>query len=272
MGIGTYSRALEFVAKIGRRTTCNYCGADTMIVGHAGICSLCELPLAPGQGGARDAHAPQSISKITELAEANDYDGAASAYDALYKESKDPAYLYAEALLRIRQSNSQIAGIRYDRNGFMEENAGLRDNAAKFASAARGLLNDAISACSNYLNEERPPISALYLSFICHMKLSNLREASVLAERINGIDSYLGTYSRVMLEINLLEPGLALKDAELLLRPDSFSINALFYIAMALFDMKRYGDAGKVVGVLQPHLQSVQLSVLASEIEEAMKV
>lgn len=264
---------MELAEKSGRHTTCNYCGADTLIVGRAGICSCCELPIASDTAAVHGgAQAQPDIAKVKELVEANDYDGAANAYDALYKESKDPAYLYAEALLRIRQSNAQISGIRYDRRGFMEENAIMRDNAAKFASAARGLLNDAISACSIYLDEERPPISALYLSFICHIKLSNLREASVLAERINGIDGYLGAYSRMLLEINLLEPGPALKDAELLLKPDSFSINALFYIAMALFDTKRYGESKAVIEMLQQHMQNGQTMALANEIDAAMRV
>ena len=274
MGTGSYSNALELAAKNGRVLMCQYCGEESIAIGSVGICSNCELPVSMEKEALQsNATAFAGISKVKELLEGNDYEGAAAEYNAMYKSGNDPSYLYAEALLRIKQSNSQTAGIRYDRKGFMEENAAFRDNAAKLASMARGLLNDTINACAKQINEQRPPLGMVYLAFLCHMKLSNLREAGVLLQTIEGIDSvYIGAYSRMMLDLNLHRPESVILGAERLLKPGSFSINALFYIAVALFDMKKYKEAKNIIGTLQPHLQNGQTMALASEIEAAMLI
>ncbi len=274
MNLKSYGSALDYAAKNGRLLMCRYCGEESTAIGGIAMCSNCELPVNTEKEALQsNATAFTAISKIKELMENSDYENAAKEYDAVYKSGKDPSYLYAEALLRIKQSNAQIAGIRYDRKGFMEENTAFRDNGAKLASAARGLLNDTINACTKQMNEERPPLGVVYLAFLCHMKLSNLREAVVLLKVIEGIDStYTGAYSRMMLDLNLHKPESVIRNAEQLLKPNSFSINALFYIAVALFDMKRYSDAKSIIVMLQPHLQNGQTMALASEIEEAIHV
>lgn len=274
MGIGAYSRALEFAVKNGRKLMCQYCGDESLAVGRIGVCSSCELPVVSDLEALQaNTQVFAGIMEIKRLIADNDYDNAAKAYGELYTISKDQAYLYAEALLRIRQSNMQISGIRYDRPGFMEENSTLRDNGARLASIARGLLNDAANACAPQLGEQRAPLGIAYLAFSCHIKLSNLREAAVLQQKIEGIDnSYMGVYSRMVLDINLGKPESAISSAERLLKPESFSINALFYISMALFDMKRYKDSKELLEMLQQHLQNGQTMMLAAEIDAATRV
>lgn len=274
MGIGAYSRALESAVKNGRKLMCQYCGEESLAVGRLGMCSSCELPVVSDLETLQaSTQSFAGIMNIKKLIADNDYDNAAEAYGELYTSSKDQAYLYAEALLRIRQSNMQIAGIRYDRPGFMEENSTLRDNGARLASVARGLLNDAVNACTPQLGEQRAPLGVAYLSFSCHVKLSNLREAEVLQQKIQGIDnSYIGIYSRMVLDTNLGKPESVIGNAERLLKPEAFSINALFYISMALFDMKRYKDSKELLEMLQPHIQNGQTMMLAAEIDAATHV
>lgn len=268
MDLGSCTRALDYAVKSGRRFACRYCGCESLAVGKVCVCSNCEMPVYPG-----DVHDFAGISQIKDMVEGGDYQDAMKAYDSIYQSSKDPAYLYAEALLCIKQSNLQVAGIRYNREGFMEENATMRDAAAKFASTARGMLNDAINACLPQLKGDRPPLGAAYTTFMCQVKLSNLREAGEASHLLDKIDSeYLGPYSRMVLNLNLNKYDEVVKDAEALLKSDSFSINAIFYIAMAFFDKKNYSESRKLAELLDSYLKSGQLDALKHELDEVVNV
>ncbi len=276
MNIRYYGRALESAVKGGKRFLCQYCASETLTVGSVCVCSNCEMPVYFDADvlRVRSPHTFATISEIKSAIEKNDYDAAIKLYDDLYQNGKDAGYLYAKALLSIKESNSSIAQIRYDRQGFMEENTPLRDGGAKLASSARASLSEVIKACESQLkNEERPPLGATYLTFICHIKLSNLREASVISSILNKIDSaYLGPYSRMVLSLNLHKPEDTIKNAERLLTQETFSINSLFYIALAKFDRGMYKESKEIVNLLKPYLPSSALDSLSYEITEAESI
>ncbi|HUC39182.1 MAG TPA: hypothetical protein VL944_03575 [Candidatus Acidoferrum sp.] len=274
MNMEGYAKALEYAEKNGKRFMCRYCGNVSIAVGQAAVCQNCELPVYTEEAKMKERE-PQTfalISDIKEKMDSGNYDAAMAAYDSAYKNGSDAGYLYAEALLCIKQSNAQIDSIKYDRKGFMDENTAMRDNAAKLASKAKALMEAAIKASEPHMMEERPPLPSVYLTFLCNMKLMNLREANDALQKLNKIDSYLGMYGKMMLDLNLGKQEEAIADAESILKPERFSANALFYIALVLFDKRKYKESKEMVELVRKYIQGREIDTLSSEIEYATNV
>lgn len=272
MNIHSYITALENAAKKGDSFMCSYCGEQNFGLGGHCVCSNCELPifLNADEFKAKNPDMFSSLKEMNEKAAASDYSKTIEVCDKLYGTMKDPAYLYIQALVQIKQSNQQTESIKYDREGFMEDNSRLRDNAAELASASKALLVSAIKDCEASMSEDRPAISSAYLTFLCQIKLSNIRGAAYAQQKVNKIDEkYLGAYSKMMLDANTGEHDDLIKNAEALLKPDSFSSNALFYIALTLFDKHKYPEARELIKAIKQHMNRSSIDALEIEINKA---
>ncbi len=271
MGVQDYLRALDNAVKRGSTFLCQYCGERTTSLGSECVCSNCEMPEYSDIDTMKAKNQPlfAALEALTEKIAANDYAAALAAYDSLYANGKDPGYLYAKALALIKQSNYQISMIKYDREGFMEENTSLRDDSARLASGARAALVSAIKACEPLLKDERPPLLPVYVTFLCHIKLGNLMEAGYTQQMLNKIEKYLGLYAKMMLDSNTGMYSEVLKSVDELLRPESFSSNALFYAALALYGQGKYKESKAIVAALKKQISRGSLDELELEIKDA---
>ena len=266
---------LASALKIARPLMCAYCGTETPAIGGAAVCSNCEC-IAYMDREALQAKDPQLFSDLQEMNSrlgSSDYSGAVSVYDRMISTHKDPSYLYAKALVCIKHSNYGISNIRYDRVGFMEENTALRDAARDLELAAKQFLNSAVAAAAPDMELDKPPLGSSYAAFLSHIKLSDLRAAKYAMECINRVDSgYVGEYAQMVLESNLKRPDSAIRHAEALARPERFSINAFFYLAMALYDKGRYREAKSLAERLKTAIGNSSVDVLLHEIGQQLVI
>ncbi len=265
-------KSVEYAMANGKLFMCRYCGNISIAVNGVCLCSNCEMPVYTTREALqeKDPAVFSQIGSITDAIKRNDLSSAMVIYDSLSKDTKDPAYLYEKALLCIKQSNIEIEMIEYTKKGFMEDNSDLRDNSAKLISQARGILNEVIKACEPALSNERPPLMPVYLTFMSYLKLSSFKEADYMLGLLNRIDHpFFGSYGRMMLSLNIGKPDTVISESRNLLRPDNFSINALFYIAMAMFDKKDYEKSRAMLEVLKRYIHNRQIDALIYETEQA---
>ncbi len=267
MNVDRQIAVLEKAAGSGTVVACRYCGAATPVFGSIGVCHGCENVVSLS----RDALAKRSSDIVAALDSINAqlasgmYDGATAAYDALYAKYADPALLYVEGLVCNMQSNHEVGLISYDREGFMEENTLHRDAAARHAARARLLFNKAISACNAVLSKESSP-DVMFVAFLANIKLGNLRNAESLLGALTGSGShYLSMYATMVLDSAAGRFDRVPADAERLMKPDAWSINAFFYMALALLKKGDAKGALKLVGALKKNVSSAAIDALARE-------
>jgi tetratricopeptide (TPR) repeat protein len=275
MNYSRYTDLLEAVAEQANQLMCLYCGEETLTTGDIAVCSNCESLVYDTSSALRskDATLFENLLEIKKGIVANDYDKVLALYDKLIAANKDPAYLYAKALVYIKYSNSQISSIRYDREGFMDENVPLRDTAAKYTSLARATLNESLNVSAVDIAGTKPPLTSVYTTFLCQIKLTDFRGASNTLQIIKNMQNvYVAEYSAMVLESNLRHDDEALKHAEFLLEKGAFSVNAFFYIALALFDKKNYSEARKIADLLKKVMKNNSIDVLLYNIEQEVSI
>ncbi len=248
-GFSDISGAIRLAKASNATLFCGYCGTETMVVGRAGVCSNCEMPIEQDARAFSEKNPELSavLGTIRVAVRKGDFDTAAKAYDDAFAKYKDPGFLYAESLVRIRHSNATIAQIRYDRKGFMEENTAYRNKGAQLTSSAKLLLAKAISVCNNSLAAGLTPGNA-YLLFLCYNKMGKARAAGStigLIEKTGSI--YLSRYAKMAHDAAVRDYKALMKDAEAMLAKDSFSVNAFFYLALSAL---KNGDEGRALRII----------------------
>ena len=241
---GGFLPALKLAKASGTKLFCGYCGTETAAIGGKGICSNCEMPLEQDRAtfSERNAELFQAIASIKSAVEKGDFDGAAKMYGDAFAKYHDPGLLYAESLVRIKQSNAAIAQIRYDRKGFMEENTAHRNEGAQRVSDAKLLLTKAISVCNSAAGTI-PANGNAFLLFLCYSRMDMQRAAKNAIGIIEKSgNTYLGAYARMAHDAAIRDYAALEKDSETMLSRERFSVNALFYAALA--KLKRGDEEG----------------------------
>ncbi len=266
------TRAIELISRNGRPLFCAYCGTETPSIGGSGMCANCELPLSASMDAVRASKPTQFsyASQISSKTSAGDYDGASKLCDAAYSDTKDSGYMYTKGIIYTKWSNDEAARISYDRSGFMEENTVHRSKATGFAAQARAAFAYVISQAAH---SDSSTSADPYLIFLCQLKLHNLREAAEELKIIKKSGKPMQeAYAMMMLELNTGNPEAALKASDLLLKPDLFSINALYYVAEALADKKDYNTSRKLALELMGKLPKAKLKSLIWRIDKASTI
>ncbi len=232
---GSLATAIKLARSSGTSLFCRYCGNETVAVGSKGVCSNCEMPVEQNQKAfsERNAEIFQTAKSIKSAVGKGDFDSAVKVYEEAFAKYRDPGMLYAESLVKIKQSNAAIAQIRYDRKGFMEENTAYRNSGAKLVSEAKLLLFKAISACNAAMAAGPTPGNA-YLLFLCYSKIGNARASSNAIGLIEKAgNTYLSMYARMAYDSTVRDYKALERDSEAMLNSENFSVNALFYLALA---------------------------------------
>jgi tetratricopeptide (TPR) repeat protein len=267
----SYLSYLKPLEKNGLMLLCDYCGFQTFSLGHSAICSNCELPISHGEAALKASN-PSAFShaeNIYKLVSAKRFDDARKECDAAYHAVADLGYIYYKGLISIKASNSAVESIRYDRQGFMEENSAFRNAAAKEAASARGYFNFIISTAKIAGRGDSVP---QYLVFLSNIKLHNIKEASEALKAINPNNMQLQSYANMVMQLNAGSPESTISAAKKLLSENLFSINAMYYIAEALADRGNYKESREIALALLDKLPKPQINRLIWRINSALSI
>jgi hypothetical protein len=265
-----YTAMLKEVS-INRRVQCEYCGAETVTITDPCFCSNCENILFDSVRASRASgkELMQRVQEASDLAETGDYEGALQEYSKIIVDYNEPQFHYQYALMHISYSNREVASIRYDRMGFMEENAKLREHASKLMSEAKRILNHASVMCEKSFKAGDYTPVAEHAAFMCYIKLSKFRSAN----RIKGFmqkrgSQFISRYADMVFYSSIGDYENSLASADMLLRRETFSINAAFYAALAALKLGNPRAAKEIASALEGLVKRDSLSALNNAIME----
>lgn len=271
--LGGLTSALKSAKSSGVNLFCGYCGTETITINRRGICSTCEMPIEQDKAtfSERNAELFQTIMSIKGSMGKGDFDGAAKLYEDAFAKYHDPGFLYAESLVRIKQSNAAIAQIRYDREGFMEENIAYRSKGALLVSNAKLLLSKAINVCNAAIASGLTPGTA-YLLFLCYTKMGNQRAAkSALTLVGKSGNAYLAAYAKMMHDAATRDYMALDKDAMEMLVMENFSANAMFYYALATLKRGDMEGTKHIISEVSKVVHIGSIDLLQDELEKFEK-
>ena len=272
MNTNQYLAVLNSLKNSHATIFCCYCGSETPAIGDRCICSNCESFIDSERAALeRNDHALlETLVGINANVRDSGYDDAIAAYEKLIQLNKDPGLVYAEALLLMQYSNHELAGISYDRAGFMEENAGHRDKAAELASSSKRLLTKGMSIAKVEIANGNSSPATLYLLFLCQMRMEDYRGAQNSMKELEAKGhEYLAAYSSMLFHAETGRYENAIADAERLLDRQRFSVNALFYIGLSRFKEGHVKDAERILAAFSGVVSSGAVDAMMEEIENA---
>ncbi len=249
---------------------CGNCGVETPSIGGNCMCSNCESMVTHDRASLEklDHALCGALVDISGSMSDRKYDDAITAYDKLIEDRKDPMLMYAEAIAYLKYSNNEITRIGYMKPGFMEDNTAHRDMAAKLASSAKRLLAKAIRLANMELSNAEGHANMLYCRFLAQVKMGNVKGAlQSVKELEKSGNEYAYNYARMVFESYMEKYEDAMKTADALTKEDSFSINAFYYIGLALFKKRRAKEAKQVLQGLNKILKNDNLEALILEID-----
>lgn len=268
MRIGDYEELLESASRFGEPLMCLYCGAETLTLAGTGACMVCEARLIYKRRQIAGLYGElrNSLEEINSAILKSDYDTVLKEYAQILLRHKEPGFLYANALANVKFSNYKLSQIRYDREGFMEENIVLRNDAAKLIADAKLLLIKALDS----MDLENQSADQLYLRFLCHVKLGSNRaaSASVLSQLKAAGNQMLAAYATLVFEAELGNYDAVIRTAESLMGKDRLWINALFYVAYAMFKKQRIEESRSLAKLLMTYGFTQKTDYLLSDIAE----
>ena len=276
--VSQYVALLQSALKQSKLFFCTYCGAETPAVGGMCMCSNCEsfVYMDRALAESKDSSLVGLLQSISEKVKNLDYDGAIAAYDTIIASNKDPNYFYAKSLIYIKYSNHVISQIRYDRDGFMEENTALRDRGAALMLTAKSLLNWAVYNAMPDMKDDKLSLNAAYMAFLAYIKLSDLKAAQHMLQKVKVFDSnYVGRYADVVLESNTesqTREEKLLAKAEALTSAKCFSINAFYYIALCLYDKRNYKECRELATHLKEVMSNSSIDYLIRKSDEQLSI
>ncbi|MGI0100866.1 MAG: hypothetical protein ACREBH_04090 [Candidatus Micrarchaeaceae archaeon] len=270
MNVGSCIKRLHDIEAQARALMCEYCGTETLGMGDMCMCSNCESMVLTDRSTlqAKDAVLLDSLDSISKLIGDSSYKEAMEIYDKMIAERNEPSLMYAAAVALFRYSNYEIMQINYMSKGFMDENAIHRSNASKLISSAKKLLAKSISIANKEIAGGIAPLNLLYNRFLSQVKMGNSKGAKEsLDALIKSNNEYVSTYSSMLFESYIGRYGNVVEIADKLTTEKSFSVNAFYYIGLALFKTRDAGGAKKILYALRESLKSDSLDALILEVD-----
>ncbi len=272
--INTYSY-LKMANTLGsiKRIRCGYCGNENAALGGIWICFHCEnvndntvLLMKLNNTDLMD-----TLEKVNGFLASDNYEQALAMYGEMVAKYKDPCMTYNYGLMHLQYSNYEIASIRYDRKGFMEENAMHREKGDALASRAKLVLNRASVECQKKIDTENTEGLWYYTLFIINIKLHRMKTAMRAMDKVKDYSNeYLNSYCRMIFNAETGNYYNVAKSSVELLGKGQFSPNALYYVSWTLFKAGRLKDSLVLITALDKQLQNSSTVALKEEVEKAM--
>jgi hypothetical protein len=257
-----------------QRVVCCYCGKENVAAGNMWVCFHCELlnNYTVLSLKLNDTQLMNTLMLVNDKISDNDYDGAISEYKTLLDRYNEPEYTYNYGLLHIQYSNHEISLIGYDKKGFMEENAALRVKGSALASRAKLILNRASSECQKGMKTGLGSILLDYVYFITNIKLGKAKIARRAIGMMAGYNApFVNNYCEMVFNAETGRYAETAYCAAALLKKGSFSVNALYYAAWAMFKTGRGRDALRIINALGNQVQNSSILALAEAIEKSLE-
>jgi tetratricopeptide (TPR) repeat protein len=270
MSTKEYVKILENSKKLSTPLMCEYCGVETASIGAICMCSNCESMVITSRSAIekKDHMLLDALDGINSSISNQKYDDAISVYDKLVAERKEPRMMYAAAIAHLKYSNYEITQIGYMRQGFMDENTLHRDKAAKLASSAKRLLTKSISLSKAEIAKGNTSIDLVYNRFLAQIKIGSKKGAKDSAAMLGKSgNKYASDYAAMVFESSMERYDNAMNAADELTKTGSFSVNAFYYIGLALFKKGKPKDAKLILQSLNSILKSSNLEALIFEID-----
>ncbi len=257
------------------RATCVYCGHENITAGDVWVCNYCEMAMNSANAMSKlgDGTLQESLKAVNGGISAGNFDAALAEYEKLAAKYKEPQFYYREGLICFQQSNAEVEQVRYDRKGFMEENAVHRANASKIESKAKTILYKASVLCQTEMKSgiEDPFLGFAY--FMINVKIGNLKTAK---DGIAVIDkhgnAYLSGYANMVFSAELGRYWDVIAHANALTKSDMFSPNAYYYIAWALFKLRRHRESMHIVRELEKYIKTGSVYALMHDIQKTSTI
>ncbi len=267
---------MEIVGRIRRSyrpMVCQFCGEETLSGGDSSFCSNCESQIWTDRKTleANGRQLMEGLDAIRASLAGEDFDSAGAAYDAIIAGNKDPRLLYAKGIMLIRQSNSEVGKIAYNREGFMDENIAHRDRGARLASEAKRLIAKSLYA-SRAESAASPSPGLWYNILLCELRMNNPRGALGALDRLKASKAQaLADYSELLVaqESGDYKGGLGL--ASRIVESGNPPVNALYYLSFNLFKLGRAAEAGALLKAIEG-LGPRRSELLAGAIDGALSV
>ncbi len=263
------------IAGSAKAIMCGYCGNENYSDSDLWVCSHCENPNQASliTISLNDPVLMGAIASTNKLLQQNYVRGALAEYEKVTKNYADPGFIYYYALLHIQASNYEVSQIRYDRKGFMEENATHRSAASDFASKARRLLFKTAVVCQKNMAEDQKNPLLPFVLFMASVKLGNLRTAKRAVEQLSQLESpLLLKYADMLYNMELGKYDIAASRALEMTKKGFMSINAFYYISLALLKVGRIDMAQTLLGAYGKYVQNNSVNALAGAIAAEEKV
>ena len=270
-----YVSALDEFRKSAIMLICEYCGTQTPSAGDICLCFNCESMVITTRAilERRDHTLVDTLDSINKNINDMNYEAAVPLYEKLIADRKDPSLMYAAAILYLKYSNYEITQIGYAKIGFMEENTIHRDKGAKLASTAKKLLTKSISVANAEIAKGNMPLSLVYNRFLAQIKMGGVKGAKESIELLQKTgNEYIYNYASMVFESRMEHYDNALKIADKLTDQKSFSVNAFYYIGLALFKKRKIKDAKMVLEELNVTLKNNNLEALLFEINAQLEI
>jgi tetratricopeptide (TPR) repeat protein len=270
MDAKAYSDMLDGIKNSSSLLMCEYCGTETASMGDKCMCSNCEELVTTNRASIekKDHLLLDSLVKINDSIADQRYDDATAIYEKLIADRKDPLLMYAAAIAYFKHSNYEIMQISYMQPNFMEGNTLHRDKAASLVSTAKRHLFKAIDISNAEISKGNKSLNLVYNRFLAQIKLGNVRGAKDSIRMLEGLgNDYALAYSRMVFESAMERYDSVLEAAEALTKKDNFSINAFYYIGLALFKKRRAKDAKQLLQSLGKILKNGNLDALIFEVD-----
>lgn len=252
MGVSRWIGIAKRDVKSYRHFVCEFCGAETLTGGAPALCSNCESVVGSEIKSMQGSN-PELLSQIESLRTAvlrGDFDVAAAVYDQMMKDRQSPQLLYARGLMCIEHSNYVVSQIDYSGEGFMEQNAELKEKSAKLVSEGKKLIAKALSV-SEMEMKEAPSAYGFYRMFLCALKINNLRAASAYLKEITKLDKAgtLASYAKIVLDTQGGLYGDAERELGRLAKAKSPPANAFYYATFVAFKRGDHSGARHLIRV-----------------------
>ena len=257
-----------------KRVACCYCGAENFSDRDLFICYNCELANSEAACTMRKSDQALAVrmAKIDAFLAKGDCAGAESEYENISNTYKDPESLYNSALLNIRCSNAERAAVRYDREGFMEENSVHMENASKRKSRAGLFLNRAALICEGVFKKGNWEKTLPFTFFMINIKLGNLKTARrALGMLREAGDPYLIGYAQMVFAAEQLKPE-ETASASVDVMKINPSPSALYYLAWAFFKGRKYRESTELLSGIRKYVDTSNVDALIAEIEKIKEV
>jgi tetratricopeptide (TPR) repeat protein len=239
-------------AKSYRQLVCEFCGAETLTGSASTFCSNCESIIGSHSKTVERSNPNlfASLNAIRNAVTNNDFDGASAIYDQMITDRPIPQLFYAKGLLKIEHSNYSVSQISYDKEGFMEHNAELREQGAHLISEAKKLIAKSRGMSEKEL-AEKENASVLYRIFLCDLKMNDLRSASENLKKMDKLnkDGALSSYAKVVLNTQAGLYKEAAGELDKLVKDKAPPSNAFYYAAFVAFKTGDHKGALKLINV-----------------------